>query len=45
MPTPRLLALLSLALLTACASQPKQNVTVENQSECPLQLHLSLIHI
>ena len=39
MPTPRLLALLSLALLTACASQPKQNVTVENQSECPLQLH------
>ncbi|NBF05109.1 peptidase inhibitor I42 [Pseudomonas sp. Fl5BN2] len=39
MPVTRLLALFSLALLTACASQPKQNVTVENQSECPLQLH------
>ena len=35
---PRLLALLSVALLAACASQPKQNITVENQSECPLQL-------
>ncbi|KTC42462.1 peptidase inhibitor I42 [Pseudomonas sp. ABAC61] len=35
MPASRLLALLGLALLTACASQPKQNVTVENQSECP----------
>jgi inhibitor of cysteine peptidase len=35
---PRLLALLSVALLAACASQPKQNITLENQSECPLQL-------
>ncbi|ROL91728.1 protease inhibitor I42 family protein [Pseudomonas chlororaphis] len=34
----RLLLPLSLALLAACASQPKQNVTVENQSECPVQL-------
>lgn len=38
MPSIRLLTLLSLALLTACASQPKQNITVEEQSECPLQL-------
>ena len=34
----RLLLPLSLCLLTACASAPKQNVTVENQSACPLQL-------
>lgn len=34
----RLLLPLSLALLAACASAPKQNVTVENQSACPLQL-------
>ena len=35
----RLLLPLSLALLTACASQPKQNLTVEQQSQCPVQLH------
>ena len=34
----RLLLPLSLALLAACASAPKQNVTVENQSACPFQL-------
>ena len=34
----RLLLPLSLALLAACASAPKQNVTVDNQSACPLQL-------
>ena len=34
----RLLLPLSLALLAACASAPKQNVTVEDQSACPLQL-------
>ena len=34
----RLLLPLSLALLGACASAPKQNVSVENQSACPLQL-------
>ncbi|MFC6335720.1 peptidase inhibitor I42 [Pseudomonas sp. CCM 7891] len=34
----RLLLPLSLALLAACASAPKQNVTVENQNTCPLQL-------
>ena len=35
----RLLLPLSLALLAACASQPKQNLTVEKQSQCPVQLH------
>lgn len=35
----RLLVPLSLALLAACATQPKQNVTVEKQSECPVQLN------
>jgi inhibitor of cysteine peptidase len=34
----RLLLPLSLALLAACASQPRQNVTVDKQSECPVQL-------
>ena len=34
----RLLLPLSLCLLAACASAPKQNVTVEKQSACPLQL-------
>ena len=34
----RLLLPLSLALLAGCASAPKQNVTVDNQSACPLQL-------
>ncbi|CAM2887320.1 MULTISPECIES: protease inhibitor I42 family protein [Pseudomonas] len=34
----RLLLALSLALLAACASAPKQNVTVEKQSACPLKL-------
>ncbi len=30
---------LALALLSACATQSKQNVTVEKQSECPVQLN------
>ncbi|WP_081326438.1 protease inhibitor I42 family protein, partial [Paenibacillus polymyxa] len=34
----RLLLPLSLCLLAACASAPKQNVTVEEQGACPLQL-------
>lgn len=34
----RLLLPLSLALLAACASAPKQNVTVDNQDACPLAL-------
>ena len=34
----RLLLPLSLALLAACASSPKQNLTVEKQSECPLRM-------
>lgn len=34
----RLLLPLSLAVLAACASAPKHNITVENQSACPLQL-------
>ena len=34
----RLLLPLSLVLLAACASAPKQNVSVDNQSACPLQL-------
>lgn len=39
MPPIRLLAVLSsLALLTACAHASRQNLTVENQSECPVQL-------
>ncbi|MBK5301438.1 MULTISPECIES: protease inhibitor I42 family protein [Gammaproteobacteria] len=35
----RLLIPLALALLSACATQSKQNVTVEKQSECPVQLN------
>ena len=38
MPPARLLALLSLSLLTACAQQPKHIVTLEEQSDCPLTL-------
>lgn len=34
----RLFVPLALALLAACATQPKQNVTVEKQSECPVKL-------
>ena len=34
----RLIVPLALSLLAACATQPKQNVTVENQSECPVRL-------
>lgn len=36
---PRLISLLGLSLLTACTTQPARNVTVEKQSECPVQLH------
>ncbi|WP_095107971.1 protease inhibitor I42 family protein [Pseudomonas sp. Irchel 3E20] len=35
----RLLLPLSLALLAACATSPKQNVTVEKSSDCPLTLN------
>jgi len=35
----RLLVPVSLALLTACATQPKQNVTLEKQSQCPVRLN------
>lgn len=35
----RLLAPLALALLSACTTQPKQNLTVEKQSVCPAKLH------
>ncbi|MEB0208574.1 protease inhibitor I42 family protein [Pseudomonas sp. CCC3.1] len=36
----RLIPLLSLSLLTACAHQSANNtVTVEEQSDCPLELH------
>ena len=34
----RLIPLLGLSLLTACAQQPAHNVTVEQQSNCPMQL-------
>ena len=34
----RLFVPLALSLLAACATQPKQNVTVEKQSECPVKL-------
>jgi inhibitor of cysteine peptidase len=34
----RLFVPLALALLAGCATQPKHNVTVEKQSECPVQL-------
>ncbi|WP_422777151.1 protease inhibitor I42 family protein [Pseudomonas mediterranea] len=35
----RLLVPVSLALLSACATQPKNNVTVEKLSECPVRLN------
>ncbi|MHC8317976.1 protease inhibitor I42 family protein [Pseudomonas sp. LB3P31] len=35
----RLLVPLSLVLLAACSSPPKQNLTVEKQSQCPAKLH------
>ena len=35
----RLLVPLALALLAACATPPAHNVTVEKQSECPVQLN------
>ncbi|SFL97921.1 protease inhibitor I42 family protein [Pseudomonas sp. NFACC46-3] len=35
----RLLVPLSLALLSACATQPKHNVTVEKLSQCPVRLN------
>lgn len=38
MPPARLLALLSLSLLTACAQQPKHIVSLDEQSDCPLTL-------
>ena len=34
----RLLVPFSLALLSACATQPKHNVTVEKLSQCPVEL-------
>ncbi|MEG0637185.1 MAG: peptidase inhibitor I42, partial [Pseudomonas sp.] len=34
----RLFVPIALSLLAACATQPKQNVTVEKQSECPVRL-------
>lgn len=39
MSLPRLIPLLGLSLLTACTTQPARNVTVEQQSECPIHLH------
>lgn len=36
----RLIPLLGLSLLAACAQQPAHNVTVESQSDCPKQLHV-----
>jgi inhibitor of cysteine peptidase len=35
----RLLVPFSLALLSACATQPKHNVTVEKLSQCPVRLN------
>ena len=40
MPPVRLIPLLGLSLLTACAQQPAHNVTLEDQSDCPQQLHV-----
>jgi len=40
MPPVRLIPLLALSLLTACAQQPAHNVTLEDQSDCPQQLHV-----
>ena len=34
----RLLLPMSLVLLAACASTPRQNISVDDQSACPLQL-------
>ncbi|MDI2591776.1 protease inhibitor I42 family protein [Pseudomonas sp. N3-W] len=34
----RLFVPIALSLLAACATHPKQNVTVEKQSECPVRL-------
>ena len=36
----RLMTALSLGLLTACAHSPVDNINVEEQSDCPLQLHV-----
>ena len=35
----RLIPLFGLTLLTACAQQSAHNVIVEEQSDCPMQLH------
>jgi inhibitor of cysteine peptidase len=35
----RLFVPVALALLAACATPPKQNVSVEKQSACPMHLH------
>ncbi len=35
----RLLVPLALVLLAGCASQSKQNLTVEKQTACPLKMH------
>ena len=40
MPPVRLIPLLAHSLLTACAQQPAHNVTLEDQSDCPQQLHV-----
>lgn len=40
MPLTRLMTALSLGLLTACAHSPVDNINVEEQSDCPLQLHV-----
>ncbi|MFJ3075615.1 MULTISPECIES: protease inhibitor I42 family protein [Pseudomonas] len=40
MTAPRLLVPLSLALLTACAQQPKQAVELDAESECPKRLQV-----
>ena len=36
----RLIPVLGLSLLAACAQQPAHNVTVEEQSDCPQKLHV-----
>ena len=40
MPLARFIPAFSLSLLTACAHTPANNVIVETQSDCPLQLHV-----
>ncbi|WP_060508416.1 protease inhibitor I42 family protein [Pseudomonas sp. NBRC 111124] len=40
MTAPRLLVPLSLALLAACAQQPKQTVELDAESECPKRLQV-----